>query len=91
MATKRGDELTDKHIFHLARIIPKDQMEPLAEGYLDIDHESVIGLESKHQRDPDKFKREVLREWRNKNKGQVKVSVSVLFLHYVVPFWLYSH
>ena len=75
----------------MAKIIPNDQMEPLAEGYLDIDHESVVSLESKYQRDPDKFKREVFREWQYKNKGQVKVSVPVLFLHYVVPRWVNSH
>ena len=75
MATEDGGKLTDKQIVHLAKIIPNDEMEPLAEEYLDIKHESVMSTESKYRYDPEKFKREVLREWRNTTQGQVKVRV----------------
>ena len=60
------EQLTNRQIVRLARAISADNMESIAEGYLDISPETVKNL----RRDTsyaEAFNRDVIRQWMYKN------------------------
>ena len=74
--------MTNRQIVRLAAAISSDNMESIAEGYMDISPETVKNLR-RDASNSEAFNRDVIRDWVNKNSGpsqsQVKIYVH-LFL-----------
>ena len=68
------DQLTRKQIVRLAPSISADNMESIAEGYMDIDPETIKNIR-RDASNSEAFNRDVIRYWSYKNpENQVKVS-----------------
>ena len=75
MATDDKIPLTPKQIVRLASAISADNMESVAEGYLDIAPETINNIR-RDASNSEAFNRDVIRYWANKNSDdQVDVSV----------------
>ena len=59
-------QLTQEQIVRLAAAISADAMKSIAEGYMDIEPETVKNIE-RDTRNSEAFNREIIRYWRNKN------------------------
>ena len=69
--------LTNRQIARLAASISSDNMESIAEGYMDIDTETVKNIR-RDASNSEAFNRDIIRFWANKNPdGQVEVSFKV--------------
>ena len=67
--------VTRKQIVRLAAAISADNMEAIAEGYMDISPETVKNIWRGNERKAEAFNREVLRHWTNKNSGPSQIRV----------------
>ena len=75
MATEDKTALTPKQIVRLASAISADNMECIAEGYLDLSPENIKNIR-RDASNSEAFNRDVIRHWANKNSDdQVDVSV----------------
>ena len=75
MATEDKIPLTPKQIVRLASAISADNMESIAEGYLDLSPETIKNIR-RDASNSEAFNRDVIRHWANKNSDdQVDVSV----------------
>ena len=74
--------VNSSQITRLAGVITTNNMECIAEGYLEICHEQIKNKRAENKDNPEGFNRDILRIWCNKHaKGnQVKVSLSVFEL-----------
>ena len=74
MATGGNPELlTNRQIVRLAAAISADNMTSIAEGYMDINNETVKNIR-RNEADSEAFNRAILWYWMNKNpNNQVKV------------------
>ena len=74
MASKKDNgPLSQQQIARLAAAISRDNMESIAEGYMDITPETVknIGSDTSNS---EAFSREIIRTWANKNpENQIEV------------------
>ena len=69
----KSEKLTNKQIVRLAAAIPADNMTSVAEGYLDINPETVRNIR-RNEGDSEAFNRAILRYWANKHpENQVEV------------------
>ena len=69
--------LTKRQIVRLAASISSDNMESIAEGYMDISPETVKNIR-RDASNSEAFNRDIIRFWANKNPdGQVEVSFKV--------------
>ena len=76
MATgEDSGQLTRRHIVRLASAISADSMEAIAEGYMDINRETVNNIR-RDETNSEAFNREIIRYWANKNPGRNQVNVS---------------
>ena len=67
------EQLTNRQIVRLAAAISADKMTSIAEGYMDIDNETVKNIR-RNEGDSEAFNREIIRYWMNKNPdNQVEV------------------
>ena len=70
----KSKQLTNRQIVRLAASISIDKMESIAEGYMDIDPETVQNIWRENQGKAEAFNRAIIRYWANKNPvDQVKV------------------
>ena len=60
--------VTRKQIVRLAAAISADNMESIAEGYMDMDNETVKNIR-RDASNSEAFNRDVIRYWTNKNSG----------------------
>ena len=67
MASKNSGQLSPNQIVRLARVITVDNMESIAEGYLEIEEETIKNLYHENKGKAEAFNRSVLRYWKNKN------------------------
>ena len=67
--------VTRKQIVRLAAAIYADNMESIAEGYMDICNETVKNMWRENQGKVEAFNRDVLRYWTNKNSGPSQIRV----------------
>ena len=68
MATGVNDgQLTNRQLVRLAASISGDNMESIAEGYLDISPETIKNLKAVNRHNSEAFNREILRTWISKN------------------------
>ena len=75
MATDDKIPLTPKQIVRLASAISADNMESIAEGYLDLSPETIKNIR-RDASNSEAFNRDVVRHWANKNSDdQVEVRV----------------
>ena len=74
MATNEDkSQLTRRQIVRLASAISADNMESVAEGYMDIDHETIKNIR-RDASSSEAFNRDIIRYWSNKNPdNQIKV------------------
>ena len=75
MATEDKIPLTPKQIVRLASAISADNMESIAEGYLDLSPETIKNIR-RDASNSEAFNRDVIRHWANK-KSDDQVDVSV--------------
>ena len=77
MASGRNSEqLTNRQIVRLAAAISIDHMTSIAEGYMNIDNETVKNIRC-NEGDSEAFNRAILRYWANKHPdNQIQVGVS---------------
>ena len=69
-----NQQLTDKQIVRLAAAISMDNMESIAEGYMDLSTETVKNIWRENRGKAEAFNRAVIRCWGNKNfEDQVQV------------------
>ena len=75
MASQRHpDQLTRKQIVRLASAISANNMESIAEGYMDISDETIKNIR-RDTSSSEAFNRDILRQWTYKNPNdQIKVS-----------------
>ena len=67
------EQLTNRQIVRLAAAISIDNMESIAEGYMDINNETVKNIR-RNESDSEAFNRAILRYWANKHtENQVEV------------------
>ena len=74
MATGGKDQLTPKQIVLLASAISADNMESIAEGYLDVSPETIKNIR-RDASNAEAFNRDVIHYWASRNSNQVQVSV----------------
>ena len=77
--------VTQKQIVHLGAAISINDMEPIAEGYMDIEPETVKNLRDENRGKAEAFNRAIIRYWINKHpENQVKVGLvlSKFSFHY---------
>ena len=67
MASENSGQLSPNQIVRLARVITVDNMESIAEGYLEIEEETIKNLQHENKGKAEAFNRSVLRYWKNKN------------------------
>ena len=70
------DQLTRKQIVRLATAISADNMAAIAEGYMDIETETVKNLQYENRDKAQAFTRDVIRLWTNKNSGPNQIQVT---------------
>ena len=71
----KSQQLTNQQITRLAAAISADDMESIAEGYMDISPETVKNIWRENQGKAEAFNRAIIRHWANKNLAdQVNVS-----------------
>ena len=76
-AQEESGRLTNPQIVRLAASISADNMESIAEGYMDISPETVKNTK-RDAGNSEAFNRDIIRYWSNKNPDdQVKVSFKV--------------
>ena len=63
MAADDEGRLTNQHYVELAREISSRNMETIAQGYLDIDIETIVPLRDEHRGNAEAFNRDVLNRW----------------------------
>ena len=69
----KHEQLTNRQIVRLAAAISTDNMTSIAEGYMDIDNETVKNIR-RNEGDSEAFNRAILRYWANKHPdNQVQV------------------
>ena len=66
--------VTRKQIVRLAAAISADNMESIAEGYMDMDNETVKNIR-RDASNSEAFNRDVIRYWTNKNSGPSQIRV----------------
>ena len=69
--------LTNRQIVRLAAAISADDMASIAEGYMNITHETIKNLQYENRGKAQAFNRAVIRHWANKNSGPEQVNVSL--------------
>ena len=62
----KSEKLTNKQIVRLAAAISIDNMSSIAEGYMDINNETVKNIR-RNEADSEAFNRAILRYWANKH------------------------
>ena len=77
MAANNENEgyLTNKQIVRLATAISANNMAAIAEGYLDINDETIKNKKYENKDDAEAFNREILKYWVNKNPGPNQIKV----------------
>ena len=69
-----SEQLTKRQIVRLAAAISSNDMEAIAEGYMNIDIETIKNLRDENQRNAQAFNREIIRYWAYQNpQPQVQV------------------
>ena len=68
-AGSESQQLTDEQIGQLAKVISEQNMEFLADEYLELKYETVISCRRMAEMDPEAFNREIIKRWRNRNPG----------------------
>ena len=76
MATaEKLEQLINRQIIRLGASISSNDMEAIAEGYMNIDVGTIKNLRDENQRDAQAFNRDIIRHWACKNpENQVQVS-----------------
>ena len=76
MAIKGNGKLSNRQRVRLAAIITKHGMKSIAEGYFELNEETVKNLETENKDNVEAFNREVIKKWEYTNScdNQVKVS-----------------
>ena len=77
-------QLSPRQIARLARVIAVDDMESIAEGYLEIEPKTIKNLHHENQGKADAFNRSVLRYWKEQESWTRSNTVQI-----VVFFYLY--
>ena len=75
--------VTRKQIVRLATAISADNMESIAEGYMDICNETVKNMWRENQGKVEAFNRDVLRYWTNKNSDPSQIRVRIFFAMWI--------
>ena len=76
-AMEGGGRLTNRQIARLGAAISADNMESIAEGYMNIEPETVKNIWRENQGKAGAFNRAVIRYWANKNPvDQVQVRIT---------------
>ena len=75
------DQLTRKQIVRLAAAISADNMESIAEGYMDISDETIKNIR-RDASNSEAFNRDVIRHWMYRNPEH---QVEVCFVYYYRP------
>ena len=70
--------VTWKQIVRLAAAISADNMESIAEGYMDIDEATVKNLQYENKGQAQAFNGEIIRYWVNKHSGPTQIQVTTL-------------
>ena len=65
----KSEKLTNRQIASLAAAISANNMTSIAEGYMDIDNETVKNIWC-NEGDSEAFNRAILRYWANKHPGK---------------------
>ena len=90
MAAGGADQLTRRQIVRLASAISADNMESIAEGYLDVSNETLKNLWRENQGKAEAFNRDIIRYWSHKNpenQVQVRELVSKAFAPFQQNLW----
>ena len=77
-------QLTNKQIVRLAASISVCNMEIIAEGYLDINEETLKSLRHEHRENPEAFNRDIIKRWAYMNPGPDQVQVIIFNIFLVV-------
>ena len=89
--------LSPQQIVRLAAVISRRDMESIAEGYMDISHETLLSLKDQHRDDTEAFNRDVIRRWAYKPENcgsqqiQVKRSTAVYRLSLLTKLEFFSN
>ena len=76
---EKSEQLTPRQIVCMAATISADDMETIAEGYMDINHQIVSDLRSSVRHSELEFNRRILRLWIEKTQNRQKqVSLKVV-------------
>ena len=74
MATGGSGQLTGSQIARLAAAISAGAMGAIAEGYLNLEAETVKNIQHENRGNAEAFNKDIIRRWGNKNPGnQVEV------------------
>ena len=76
-------QLSLQQISHIAAVISARDMVTIAEGYMDISHETVRTLQYENKESPDKFKRQIIDTWCKTNPDINQTKVCAKFLQHI--------
>ena len=76
-------QLSLQQISHIAAVISARDMATIAEGYLEISHETIRSLQYENKESPDKFKRQIFATWCKANPGKNQAQVCSRFLQHI--------
>ena len=73
-SAEESGHLTRKQMVRLGAAVSADDMESIAEGYMDIDDATIRNIR-RDASNSEAFNRDVIRYWANKNSGPNQVKV----------------
>ena len=76
-------QLSLQQISHIVAVISARDMATIAEGYMDISHETIRSLQYENKASPDKFKRQIFAKWCEANPGMNQAKVCSSFLKHI--------
>ena len=74
-------QLSLQQISHIAAVISARDMATIAEGYMEISHETIRSLQYKNKESPDKFKTQIIDTWCKTNPGMNQTKVCSMFFY----------
>ena len=72
----RDLKLTDEQIEHLAEGINTQSLETIAGSFLGLDEAKIKSIKKDQQFDAERFNKEILKTWKNKNPGSSQMQVT---------------
>ena len=72
--------ITDKELARIAQRMSCKKLKTVAVRYLGLTKDDLENMEEEYRRDKDELKRNILRDWRNRNPGQ-NARVVRTFIH----------